>query len=218
MCNQACIEFSGKYLTENEIQGKRVIEVGSYNANGSVRPIIENLKPQSYLGIDIFEGPNVDEVCNIYDIIDRYGRESFDVVITTELIEHVRYWRTAISNLKNILKPNGTLIVTTRSKGFSYHGCPYDFWRYEIEDMNIIFSDLSIEVIEPDPISPGVFVKAHKPEIFSEKNMDDYKLYSIIRKKYCGNINEFNIFMFKLIFQIRRKLSRLISKVVKLKK
>ena len=210
MCNPACIDFGRKYLTEKDIQGKRVIEVGSYDINGSLRSIIESLKPQSYLGIDIVEGPGVDEICNISDIVTHYGRESFDVVITTELMEHIQDWRIAVSNLKNILTPNGVLLLTTRSKGYQYHGYPFDFWRYEMEDINVLFSDLSIEVVEADPNSPGVFVKAYKPETYSEKNLDDYDLYSIIRCRRCRSISIFDVQLFK----VKRTLRSLVSRIL----
>ena len=86
----------------------------------------------------------------------------FDVVISTELLEHVQNWRLVINNMKSVLKCGGYIYFTTRSYGFPYHAYPYDFWRYEIEDMKKIFSDFEIIKLIKDHEAPGVFLKAKK--------------------------------------------------------
>jgi len=198
MCNKACLDFGRAYLTEQDIRGKSVIEVGSRDVNGSMREIVGQFAPEKYVGVDIEMGPGVDEICDVYQLVNRFGEESFDVVISTEMIEHVSDWRGAISQLKRILKPDGTLLLTTRSKGFPYHDYPSDYWRFEIEDMKRIFADMTVETVESDSSEPGVFVKTRKPDSFIENNLDDYALYSMITKKESKEISSFDMFSFKL--------------------
>src|SRR5687767_6078311 len=141
MCHQTCIPFARKHLPAESVRGKNILEVGSRDVNGSLRPFIEALFPSRYLGVDIVAGPGVDELCDVNSLCDRYGAESFDIVVSTELVEHVKDWRGAINNMKLVLKPGGDLLITTRSRGFKVHGYPWDYWRYEPSDMQAIFAD-----------------------------------------------------------------------------
>lgn len=196
MCHYFCIDFVKRALTEEDIKGKKILEVGSLDINGSVRPYIETLKAQKYIGIDIAMGPGVDEICDVKNIIERYGQESFDVVITTELLEHISDWRKVINNFKDVITSNGIILITTRSCGFGYHGAPSDYWRFEEEDMRYIFSDFIIEKLEKDPLEPGIFIKARKPQHFSKIELSNYALYSVVVRRKIRRINKTFFIMF----------------------
>ncbi len=162
MCNSTGIAFAERVLAPDMIGGRDVLEVGARDVNGSIRPFVESLTPARYVGVDIELGPMVDEVVDATGLVDRFGVGSFDVVLTTEMLEHVRDWPTVVSNLKRVLRPNGILLVTTRSLGFPYHGYPFDFWRYEPDDMRAIFADLDVLAVETDTDAPGVFLLARQ--------------------------------------------------------
>lgn len=164
MCHGTCLDFIRTSLAAEDIAGRRVLEVGSFDVNGSPRPVVEAYRPASYLGIDIVDGPGVDKICPAERIVEEFGPDSFDVIISTEMMEHVRDWRLILSNMKRSLAPDGLLVVTTRSFGFPQHDYPGDYWRYELSDMRILFGDLTIERLEADePATPGVFIVARKP-------------------------------------------------------
>jgi SAM-dependent methyltransferase len=183
MCHSSCINFGKKAIKAELIKGKSIIEVGSLNINGSLRPVVELFEPFEYIGVDIAMGPGVDQICPVENLISKFGSNRFDMIICTELLEHVKNWKKAIHNLKHILKPGGTLLVTTRSKGMLYHGYPFDFWRYEIPDFERIFSDFNIKVLEKDYEMPGIFFLGAKPLNFIENKFSNLKLYSILSEK-----------------------------------
>ena len=194
MCSPACVAFGKRVISPDQIKSKRIIEIGARDMNGSLQTYIKAQNPKEYIGIDIIDGPGVDLICNATELIQHFEKDSFDLIIATEVLEHITDWKKAISNFKQLLKKNGILFVTTRSRLFPFHGAPYDFWRYSIEDMKNIFSDLDIEVLEKDPLEPGVFLKAIKAEDFKENNLDNYSLYSIIyRRRISGHVEIANI-------------------------
>lgn len=212
MCSPWVIDIVGAALSEEEVRGKTVIEIGSLDVNGSVRPHAERLGAATYVGIDVREGPRVDVVCDAAEIDRRFGPDAFDIVISTELIEHVRDWRRIVHNFKYTLRPHGLLVVTTRSYGVDFHRHPFDFWRYEKEDFESIFSDLVIEDLQRDPTSPGLFLKARKPEPFTECDLSDYALYSILRQRRKSAARDVDILMFHIRYRLIRLLMDLLPR------
>ena len=182
MCTVGCLMFGIRNLCLDDVAGREVIEVGSCEVFGSLRPFVESWGPKSYLGVDI--------------------------VLCTEVLEHTRNWRKVVSNLKNLCRPGGILLVTTRSRGFHYHAYPHDFWRYETEDIRHIFSDLDIVQVERDPRDPGVFVKAVRPDRFVEKDLSGFPLYSVVTGKRTIEIGEADfrsLHFLRVRYRIRKK-------------
>lgn len=211
MCNRTCQEFFMKRVAEDDVRGRKVLEAGSYDVNGSLRNSVMKFQPASYLGVDIEKGPGVDEVCDISRLIGRFGRSAFDVVISTEVIEHVYDWRNAILNFKGVLSAGGILIFSTRSKGFGIHGFPCDYWRFEVEDAKVIFSDMKIRALESDPSSPGIFLIAEK--ISPDKDWipgGEFSLYSVILRKRCNDVSEGEIGRFMRKMRMRRRIAAIL--------
>ncbi len=130
----------------------------------------------------------MDIIASAENLVARFGPTSFDLVVATEVLEHIRNWRSAISSIKHCYRPGGIILVTTRSRRFPFHMWPYDFWRYELEDMKSIFSDSEIILLESDTQQPGVFAKVRKPVEFNESDLSEYELYSVIAQKRTAKL------------------------------
>lgn len=167
----------------DEVLDKEVLEIGSYDVNGSPRLVFDPLKPKKYLGIDQSAGPGVDVVINANKMVDVLGSGRFDIVLSTEMLEHALEWKIAVNGMKEVLKEEGIIFLTTRGPGFKYHPFPDDFWRFTVDDFKKIFADMEILDLrpDPDPESPGVFLKARKPKGFLQTDLSGIEVSSAPR-------------------------------------
>jgi SAM-dependent methyltransferase len=180
MCPPGAARFVARQLEAAEVTGRRVLEVGSHDPARVVRGIVEPMAPREHIGVDIVDGPGVDEVCPAERILARFGPGSFDIVVCTEVLERVRDWRLVVHNLKGVLARDGVLIATTRSPGFEFHGFPLDLWRYRPEDVSTIFGEMRIEALEQYPTDPpGVFFRARAVPYSVSPDLSSYRLYSV---------------------------------------
>jgi len=165
VCHASVLGWVPAVLSAAEVAGRDVLEVGSCDVNGSVRPSVTALAPRSYVGVDASAGPGVDRVVDCLGLVGEFGRDAFDVVISTEMLEHVTDWAGCVAAMVDVLRPGGLWVVTTRSPGFPYHPFPEDHWRYTLAAMGEIVTRAGLDtlVAVADWQVSGVFVKARKP-------------------------------------------------------
>jgi len=97
--------------------GKVVLDVGSYDVNGNNRHLFHNC---TYTGVDVAEGMNVDIVGQIHEL--PWAEDMFDVVVSTEMLEHDPNYKESLRTMYRILKPGGLLILTCATTGRKEHG------------------------------------------------------------------------------------------------
>ena len=106
----------------------RVLDVGC--GGQPFRPRLEHMGYQ-YVGVDAQDPRGiVDHILEIDREIpsELLARGPFDLVLCTEVLEHVAEWDPAFANLNRLLRPGGRLIITC-PHFYILHEQPYDFWR-----------------------------------------------------------------------------------------
>jgi len=134
------------------LKDKYTLEVGSRNVNGSVRELFSGV----YFGVDMVEGYGVNEVMNAHDL--KLPDNEFEVVVSTEMLEHDSEFWQSMKEMGRVLKPGGHLIITARGNGFPEHSWPSDYYRFMPESTKVLIELAGCEFLESeidDP--PGIF-------------------------------------------------------------
>src|SRR3989339_1861899 len=94
----------------------KVLDCGSLDINGSNREFFED---SVYTGIDIADGRNVDQVTRVHKFS---APGLYDVIISTEMLEHDNCLSQSLHHMFNLLKPGGLMIITAAGFGREEHG------------------------------------------------------------------------------------------------
>lgn len=111
------------YLSSSEV---RVLEIGSFNVNGTLR---DHASPgMEYVGLDFEAGDGVDIVItgrDDWNVPDDY----FDLVMASSVLEHdPEFWKTFVAMCRKT-KSGGHLYISAPSNG-TVHRYPKDYWRF----------------------------------------------------------------------------------------
>jgi SAM-dependent methyltransferase len=117
MAHAAQFDFVERIRTvfPEHFEGRRVLEIGSLNINGSVRQFFSDC---DYTGIDVAPGAGVDVVCGGQS----FDAPAFDVVISCEAMEHNPHWIETMRNMVRLCKPTGLILMTCATSGRPEHG------------------------------------------------------------------------------------------------
>ena len=119
-------KFVNKYTLP--LEGKKVIDLGSMDNNGSLKPI----------------------VANNHDI--PFKDNYFDICISTSCFEHDDMFWVTFLEMCRIVKPGGLIYLNVPSTG-EYHGFPGDCWRFYLDSYEAlgkwaIKNNYDIELLE----------------------------------------------------------------------
>ncbi len=97
-------------------------------------------KCKSYKTLDIEGNADfIQDITNMKDLKDN----TFDAVLCTWVLEHIKSVDNAITEIVRILKPGGMFFFSVPTTA-AFHGYPHDYWRYRGQDIFLLLKDLTI--------------------------------------------------------------------------
>jgi len=113
--------------------GKRVLDVGC-----GVKPYLPYFSgATSYVGVDVQDNPNADLHGAIEELPVDDG--SFDVVLATQVLEHVDDPSAAVRELHRVTAPGGRVLASTHGV-MVFHPNPVDHWRWTHTGLERLFA------------------------------------------------------------------------------
>ncbi len=125
-----------------------VLDVGSMSVNRSYPHTYREHMPPAwiYRGCDIAPGKNVDLVQADPYILPAVDGE-FDMVISGQCLEHVRYPFKLVAEMARVMKSGGAIILTAPWNQRE-HRYPKDYWRIFPDAMHAMMEDAGLHCIE----------------------------------------------------------------------
>ena len=123
----------------------RVGDFGSADVNGNLRGLM--LPHWKYVSCDIVPGPNVDHVLSSAYSWPEIFDASFDVVVSSQTLEHVpKPWRW-VPELVRVLAAGGVMYLCAPNF-MEFHEYPVDCWRVWPDGMRALMQDAGLGVVK----------------------------------------------------------------------
>jgi SAM-dependent methyltransferase len=101
----------------------------------------------AHIGLDVTAGPTVDVVV-APDAPWPLADDSFDAVVCTQVLEHVRSPAHVVAELRRVLRPGGRFVVTVPFT-YNVHGAPHDYRRWTITGVRELLEGLEVSEARP---------------------------------------------------------------------
>jgi ubiquinone/menaquinone biosynthesis C-methylase UbiE len=130
-------------------EGDRVLDIGCGNKpyETYIRSLTKCKEKDFYLGCDVVQSSEnkVDVLCEATDIPEL--SEQYDVIICTQVIEHVFEHQKVLEEAWRLLKPGGRCIVSSNFV-WENHEAPYDFYRFTEDCFKTLLTTKNFEIKE----------------------------------------------------------------------
>src|SRR4051794_31184398 len=138
-------------------------------ASGEVNDLLARYAQQQNFSVASFDIDQKYEPDILGDICTfDFGDRSYDVIVISEVLEHVHSPHLAIGNIHRLLKQGGRLILTVPFI-FPIHERPHDYFRYTRYGLEFLLSEFKeVNICERNSWSEAINVLA--PRLVVDKN------------------------------------------------
>lgn len=121
---------------------KTVLDIGSGDINGNNNWMFED---SFILGCDVAFGPNVSMISFAHEL--PFVDEFFDTIVSTETLEHDRYYQSTLVAAVRMLKSKGLFLMSCATTGRPEHGTsrskPYQVFATRRPDLDDYYKNLT---------------------------------------------------------------------------
>ncbi len=146
------------------LREREYAELAKLTLNGAILDIGGNLNSEYH---QLIQGKHTITTVNltpkygcdlVFDIQEKFplNDNTYDNVISLNVLEHVYGFQNAFSEIHRILKNGGTFVLSTPFM-HHIHGCPDDYFRYTDSALEKILTGSGFHEIKITPIGLGVF-------------------------------------------------------------
>jgi SAM-dependent methyltransferase len=104
---------------------------------------------REYYGIDVFPGPEVDALIEPGEAWPVAG-EAYDVVLCTQVLEHVGDLHHTVGELRRALRPGADAVITVPWI-YGEHNAPHDYRRLSQHGLRRLLADHDLEIVALTP-------------------------------------------------------------------
>ena len=133
----------GKYARRYFKPGLRILEIGPDHPS-TLRRLVDDASIDWHT-VDIFPHPEL-----TYTASSEYSfpipNDTYDIVVASNVLEHVRKIWVWIRELSRVCKPGGH-VITVNPVSWPYHEIPIDCWRAYPEGMKALYDEGGLTVV-----------------------------------------------------------------------
>jgi SAM-dependent methyltransferase len=137
-----------------EVEGA-VLEIGSKDY-GNTATFRDFYHSNTYIGVDLEAGPNVDVVADLTKPDHGFKKSSFSLVICCSVLEHVKKPWLFAPIVSELVKPGGYLYISVPWV-WPYHAFPGDYYRFSHQGIAALFDPFEWSNLTYSTGTPGEF-------------------------------------------------------------
>lgn len=134
------------------VRNREPLRILDYGCGGS--PYRTLFAASAYHRADLKDVPDIDIAFDDDSRIPTVATGSYDLVLSTQVLEHVREPAAYLAEAHRVLAPGGRLILTTHGT-FPDHACPYDYYRWTADGLALAVSRAGFRVTGAYKLSTG---------------------------------------------------------------